>query len=96
MDVVLFNNKLILYEVRTLGTGSLYFEIKCTAMYLKRLRKIMDCFCRDRQDLSQFRIGFFPRRIINDYNFAVQFHKNSLRTFFVVLSYKWIKHDLIK
>jgi len=94
MDPVLLNDKLILYEVRTLGTGSQYIEITYVAICLKRLRKIMECFSRDRQDLSQFRIGFFPRRITDDCNFAVQFHKNSLRTIFAVLSYIWIKHDL--
>jgi hypothetical protein len=87
-DPVLLNDKLLLYKVRKLGTGSPCFEIKCSAICLKRPRKIMECFSQDKQDLSQFRIGFFPRRIINDYNFAVQFHKNSLRTVFAVLSYK--------
>ena len=95
-DPVLLNDRFIMQKVRKLGTGLLCIEIKCTAICLKRLRKIMNCFGRKKKDLSQFRIDFFPRRITNYYNFAVQFHKNSLKTIFAVLSYKWIKHDLTK
>lgn len=50
-----------IYEVRNLGTCLLYIKIKCTAICLKRLRKIMECFSWEKQDLSQFRIGFFPK-----------------------------------
>jgi len=96
VTTVLLNDGLILYELRKLGTGLLCIEIKCPAICLKRLRKIMDCFGRENKDLSQFRTSFFPRRIINYYNFAVQFHKISLKTIFAVLSYKWIKRYLIK